>query len=79
MKLQHRIHEWMADRISWVQYPDLRPTNPAARAASRTGFRFKHAMPIGKRIDLFLLSLLLLLFGLAAMAGTLLFIYLLVF
>lgn len=79
MKLQHRIQDWLADRVSWVQYPDLRPLNPAARAASRTGFRFKHAMPLGKRIDLFLISLVLLLIGTVAMGGTLLFIYLLVF
>lgn len=25
MRLQVRIHEWLADRISWVQYPKVRP------------------------------------------------------
>ena len=24
MRLRTRIHEWLADRISWVQYPDPR-------------------------------------------------------
>ena len=22
MRIKHRIHEWLADRIPWVQYPD---------------------------------------------------------
>lgn len=78
MKLKHRIQDWLADRVSWVQYPDIRPVNPAARAASRTGFKFKHAMPLGKRLDLFLFSLLLLGIGIVAAGGVLLFIYLLV-
>lgn len=76
MKIQHRIQDWLADRVSWVQYPHIRPANPAARATSRTGFKFKYAMPFGKRIDLFLFSLLLLLIGLVAAGGTLLFAYL---
>ena len=24
MSMKIRVHEWMADRFSWVQYPDLR-------------------------------------------------------
>ena len=79
MKLQHRIHEWMADRISWVQYPHIRPVSAASRAASRSGPHFKHAMPLGKRLDIFIFSLLLLMIGLVALGGVLLFIYLLVF
>ena len=79
MKLQHRIQDWLADRVSWVQYPHIRPVSAASKAASRHGFRFKYAMPFGKRLDLFIFSLLLLMMGSVALAGTLLFIYLLVF
>ncbi len=25
MRLKTRIHEWLADRISWVQYPRMTP------------------------------------------------------
>ena len=79
MKFQHRMQDWLADRVSWVQYPHIRPVSAASKAASRHGFRFKHAMPFGKRLDLFIFSLLLLMMGSVALAGTLLFIYLLVF
>jgi hypothetical protein len=24
MRLRTRLHEWLADRVTWVQYPDLR-------------------------------------------------------
>lgn len=79
MKFQHHVQDWLADRVSWVQYPHIRPVSAASKAASRSGFRFKHAMPLGKRLDLFIFSLLLLMIGLVALGGVLLFIYLLVF
>ena len=24
LSMKVRVHEWLADRVSWVQYPDLR-------------------------------------------------------
>ena len=77
MKLTHRIQEWLADRFSSIQYPNIRPANELTRAASRSGFRFTYPMSIGKRIDTFLFSFLLLLIGLVALFFVGLFIYLL--
>jgi hypothetical protein len=68
MKLLHRIQEKLADRFSFVQYPNIRPADNRTREASRGGARFVHAMPIGKRFDLVMLSLALLVAGLAGMA-----------
>lgn len=34
MRLQVRIHEWLADRISWVQYPKVRPAAPVQASPS---------------------------------------------
>lgn len=79
MKRAHRFQEWLADRVTWVQYPNLRAADKTTREASRTGLRFTHQMPLGKRIDLFLFSILLLLAGLAALFFVGLFIYLLLF
>jgi hypothetical protein len=41
MLLRHRIQDWLADRISWVQYPNIRdvPTYDRAPSASQ---RFAH-------------------------------------
>lgn len=70
MKLRHRLQEKLADRFTFVQYPSIRPADQRTRQASRTpAIRFVHAMPIGKRIDLVLLSLALLLIALAALAA----------
>jgi hypothetical protein len=79
MKTSHRIQEWLADRVSFVQYPQFRPADQHTRESSRDRLRFKHRMPIGKRIDLFLLSLVGLMFGLAAVCAVLFFIYALLF
>ena len=27
MKLSHRLQEWLADRVSWIQYPNLTITD----------------------------------------------------
>ena len=78
MTRSDRIQEWLADRLSFVQYPNLRAADVATKTASRSGLHFVHAMPIGKRIDLFFLSLLLLALGLAAGCALVLFIYLLI-
>jgi hypothetical protein len=67
MKLLHRLQERLADRVSFIQYPNIRPADENTRTASRTGIRFRHAMPLGKRIDLLLMSLGLLAVGLAGL------------
>jgi hypothetical protein len=79
MKASHKLQEKLADRFSFIQYPNVRPADQATRQASRTGLRFTHAMPIGKRIDLFLLSTLLLVIGVGASAAVLFFLYVLLF
>jgi len=55
--LIYRVHEWLAERIAWVQYPQI------TLIAPRKPF-FKHQMPLSKRIDIFLFSLVLLLVAL---------------
>ncbi|MFC3109931.1 hypothetical protein ACFOFO_18505 [Undibacterium arcticum] len=69
------MQEWLADRVSWVQYPHIRPADQSTRDASKAGLRFTNQMPIGKRIDLFLFSTLLLLAGLVALFFVGIFIY----
>ena len=64
--MSHKMQEWLADRVSWVQYPNIRPANQSTRQAAQTGLRFAHPMPIGKRLDLFLVSFGLLTIGLVA-------------
>lgn len=78
MKLLHTIQEKLADRFSFVQYPNIRPADSTTRETSRSGWRFKTAMPLGKRIDLFLMSMLLLIAGSAALFFVGLFIYCLI-
>jgi hypothetical protein len=77
MKTAHRLQEWLADRTSWVQYPHIRPADETTRQASRVGLRFEHQMTWGKRLDLLLFSILLLLAGLVALFFVCLFVYLL--
>lgn len=55
MLLRHRFQEWAADRVSWVQYPDIR------NMRNRPGLMFKTQMPWEKRM-------LLVVFGFAALA-----------
>jgi len=52
MRLQHRAQEWLADRVSWVQYPNVRQIG---RKSPRF---FRHAMPASTRITLALLGLM---------------------
>jgi hypothetical protein len=33
MRLKTRIHEWLADRVSWVQYPKITPARRGARGS----------------------------------------------
>lgn len=44
------LHEWLADHVSWVQYPDVRP-------ASVRPF-FKHEMPFATRAGLVLFGVI---------------------
>jgi hypothetical protein len=62
MLLRHRIQEWFADRVSWVQYPDI-------RNLQRQAVRFKHSMPWEKRVGLALFGFVALLFSLAVLGA----------
>lgn len=75
----YRIQEALADRVSFIQYPRVRPADTSTRAASRTGLHFKHQMPLGKRIDLLLMSIGLLAIGLAGLAFVLFLVYAVLF
>lgn len=39
MSILFRAQEWLADRVTWVQYPRIRRLNPPPRQV------FQHAMP----------------------------------
>jgi len=75
MKASRKMREWLADRVSFVQYPNVRAADDATRSASRTGWRFAHPMPIGKRIDMLIMSIGLLFIGMIAAALVGVFIY----
>jgi hypothetical protein len=53
VSLKYRVQEWLADRFTWVQYPNL------SRAGSpvRRGLRWKFPMSAGARLDMVLISL----------------------
>ena len=78
MKKAHRFQEWLADRVSWVQYPNIKPADDRTREAEKAGFQFVHKMTIGKRIDLFLCSSLLLIVGIACAVIVVIFCYLVI-
>lgn len=54
MKKITRAHEWLADRVSFIQYPNLRPAD--AHTRSHHGMRWKHSMPWEVRLTLAVLS-----------------------
>lgn len=54
MKLRHRIQEWLAERIKWVQYPNV-------RAEHEPMIRWNRQMPWEHRV-------LLALYGVIALA-----------
>ena len=56
MSYAHRLQEWAADRVSWVQYPDIRYMR------NRPGLMFKTQMPWEKRVALVV-------FGVTALAA----------
>ncbi|MDZ5633933.1 hypothetical protein [Janthinobacterium sp. GMG1] len=68
MKLSHRIQEWAADRVSWVQYPNIRPADAFTRDASRSSPVAKRHLTMGQRFDLLVLSGALLVLGLVGLA-----------
>ena len=55
ISLRYRVHEWLADRITWVQYPRIRPNSAA----------FKFKMPLLHRVALVLWGIALSGVGLA--------------
>ena len=78
MKKAQRMQEWLADRVTWVQYPNIKPADDRTREAEKAGLQFAHKMTIGKRIDLFLCSSLLLIAGLACAVIVVIFFYLII-
>ena len=50
MTYAERIQDWLADRVSWVQYPHIRPIS---RNVQKPGF-FKNRMPFSTRAALVL-------------------------
>jgi len=50
-KLKIRVHEWLADRFFWVQYPNLNGPTPEL---------FRHRMPASIRIGLVLYAMCML-------------------
>jgi hypothetical protein len=50
MTYTERAQEWLADRVNWVQYPNINPTH---RKAQRLQF-FKTEMPLATRVGLVL-------------------------
>ncbi|NMM21846.1 MAG: hypothetical protein HHJ15_18155 [Rhodoferax sp.] len=71
MKLKYRIQEWFADRVSWVQYPDI-------RNLQHQTLRFKHSMPWENRVGLALFGFVALAFSLAILGVLALGIYLVI-
>ena len=59
MTLRYRVQEWLAERVTWVQYPDIRQVG--TKHLFRPGF--VHRMPFGQRLDLLLFSLATLVAG----------------
>lgn len=68
MRRAHKIQEWLADRLPWVQYPNIRPADASTRAAASFGPTFTHKMTLGQRFDLVIFSAGLLVAGLIALA-----------
>ena len=62
MNFKLRAQEWLADRISWVQYPDIRPLSANTRRRY-----FKTEMHWSTRVMLAMIST-----GVLAMSGAVL-------
>lgn len=71
MRLQHRAQEWLADRVTWMQYPHIRQIQPRQRKKRV----FQHQMPAGTRVTLALLGLMALFILIPAMIAGGFFLY----
>ncbi|KVT86264.1 hypothetical protein WT25_10950 [Burkholderia territorii] len=71
MRWRDKAQEWLADRVGWVQYPNIRQIGPA-HAPRRV---FRYAMPASTRITLVLLGLMALAFLLPILAAVGFFLY----
>lgn len=77
MKISHKIQEWLADRVTSVQYPNVRPADVITRKASRNSDLNRNALPFMVRVNLFLFGSFLVTLGAAFLSAVVLFIYLL--
>lgn len=70
MNISYRVHEWLADHVKWVQYPDISEAN----RTTQPRFRWKYAMPLHTRVSIGLTSLffLIVLIGFLAVVLTVL-------
>lgn len=71
MRVRDRIQEWLADRVGWVQYPNIRMISTPQR---RVPF-FRYQMPASTRITLILLGLMALAIMLPAVIAAGFFLY----
>jgi hypothetical protein len=70
MRRRDRIQEWLADRVSWVQYPNIRLVS----APRRTPL-FRYQMSASTRITLVLLGLMALSILIPVLIGAGFFLY----
>jgi len=80
MKMSHKLHEWLADRVTWIQYPRLRPADEFTKQASRTGRSHpRHAVKVPSLMPILLglMGIVSMLIGFAVLSGVALFVYLL--
>ena len=73
MKLVFRAQEWLADRVSWVQYPNVRMVSP--KRPSRPATFWTNRMPFGYRIMLVAACLLMLMILIPALIAVCMGIY----
>lgn len=73
--MKNRFREWLADRLPWVQYPNVLPASDNARLARPAWpLRWRFAMTIGQRLDMLLIGL----FGVVVFGALLAFLLLMV-
>lgn len=77
MNLLNRVHTWLADNVKWIQYPNVTAMDSYTREAS-SAYRFKNKMTLGKRFDLTVFSLFLLVIGVIGTGVFLFILYLLI-
>ena len=59
--IRYRVHEWLADNVSWVQYPGISD-------AAKPAFGWQYKMPWEYRIIAVLFGSLIILVSIAALA-----------